>query len=335
MALLNPPAYMQNGTYTARDDRLFLDTIVPTAGVERGFTVTQTPTSSMYVRVTGGRAFVKWTSTANQGSYLVTNDGNIDVPIAAASSANPRKDRVVLTIRDAQFSGSNNDAIIQVLQGDPAGTPNPPVLPANSITLAVVTVPKSASVIVTANVDNSVQDVARISATLAPQAIKCTSTTRPTSNITDGMIIQETDTGLTRVRVGSVWRLLTGEVSANGVLSAVLASNGTGWNVTSANADIRGTALSVYINATYTGSGITVPSTGNIVNQLVCTIKPTWAPALTTGISSTGTGRTIGGYVNPSGQIYLANVAPGANIAKNETFSMAFTGIVSGSTWQV
>lgn len=319
------PSWMQNAEYNAVNDRLLIETIVATDGVERGFEITQTPTSSMQVRVAAGRAFIKWTSNSNYGMYHVVNDGNIDIDIANASTANPRVDRVILEIRDSQYSGSNNDANIRVISGTPAASPTAPAEPANSITLATITVPRNAVSIVTANINTIIRSTARISNTLSPQAIRCTSTTRPTVGIVDGVIIQETDTGMTRIRVGNVWRILSGQIYAANVISSVVQSTVSGWQITSANAVSRNAVVTGYVAFKRTGGTINTGSSGNIGNQQICVVKEDYRPAITVAAATTSTGRTALGYINSSGTVVLANVAPGSNIVTGEAFTLSWT----------
>jgi hypothetical protein len=55
-------------------------------------------------------------------------------------------------VRDAFYSGANNDVIFNVVAGTPAGSPVAPATPANSIALATVAVAANASTIVTADI---------------------------------------------------------------------------------------------------------------------------------------------------------------------------------------
>lgn len=75
------------------------------------------------------RAYVRGSSTTEQGLYLVHNvaqgTGTIDalynVDISAADPTNPRIDQVFLCVEDAQHAGANNQATIRVVTGTPTG----------------------------------------------------------------------------------------------------------------------------------------------------------------------------------------------------------------------
>lgn len=78
---------------------------------------------------TVSKAFVRGSSTTEQGTYLVHNvapsTGTIDaiynVDIAVGDATNPRIDQVYLCVEDAQHAGSNNQATIRVVAGTATG----------------------------------------------------------------------------------------------------------------------------------------------------------------------------------------------------------------------
>lgn len=88
----------------------------------------------------------------SQGSYYGYNDATINLAISASNPTNPRIDLLVATVRDAEYAGSDNDWVIQVVTGTPAASPAPPTAPANSIVLAQVAVAANASSIVAGNI---------------------------------------------------------------------------------------------------------------------------------------------------------------------------------------
>jgi hypothetical protein len=89
------------------------------------------------------------------GVYTVFNDATTVATITAADFTNPRIDLVCVTVRDAFYSGANNDVIFNVVTGTPAGSPVAPATPANSIALATVAVAANASTIVTADITDA------------------------------------------------------------------------------------------------------------------------------------------------------------------------------------
>jgi hypothetical protein len=109
----------------------------------------------MSVRVASGWAAIVGTTTSNMGVYTIFNDAQDTLTITTADPTNPRIDLVCATVRDAFYSGANNDVIFQVIAGTPAGSPVAPALPANSISLATVAVGAAVTQINTANITDT------------------------------------------------------------------------------------------------------------------------------------------------------------------------------------
>lgn len=156
MAAVNPPwAIQARADHPARLFREMLASLRGQAGViaAADMAVTQFGTPNMSVNVAAGKAVVDGTqSSAAQGSYLVYNDATVNLTIGAADATNPRNDLVVAQVRDAEYSGANNDWLLAVIQGTPAPSPVDPIVPANSLTLARVRVNAVASSILNANI---------------------------------------------------------------------------------------------------------------------------------------------------------------------------------------
>lgn len=146
MAEVSPPLWEQNGCTTASMDRQLITGFVCSPGVTRlsagGLLVSTV--SGMSVNVAAGSVFV----TANTSTYLATNDATKALTIAAADPSQTRVDLVVATIRDSQYSGVNNDWILQVITGTPGA--GQPATPASSMLLATLNIaPAATSVTVT------------------------------------------------------------------------------------------------------------------------------------------------------------------------------------------
>lgn len=88
----------------------------------------------------------------SQGSYCAYQDGTVNLTIAAADATNPRIDIVVAAVQDAQYSGSTNQPVLQVVTGTPATTPVAPAAPASAVVLAQVAVAAGATSIDTADI---------------------------------------------------------------------------------------------------------------------------------------------------------------------------------------
>lgn len=87
-----------------------------------------------------------------QGSYCAYNDGTVNLPIAAADPTNPRIDLICASVQDAQYAGSNNQAILQVVTGTPAPSPSVPSAPASTEVLAQVAVAAGVTSITSGNI---------------------------------------------------------------------------------------------------------------------------------------------------------------------------------------
>ena len=157
MTLQTPPSWLQAGSYPAQYDRLTAQALWATTGIigSTSLAVTQNSPAGMSVRVASGWAAIVGTTTTNMGVYTVFNDATTVATITAADFTNPRIDLVCVTVRDAFYSGANNDVIFNVVAGTPAGSPVAPATPANSIALATVAVAANASTIVTADITDA------------------------------------------------------------------------------------------------------------------------------------------------------------------------------------
>ncbi|MEU0600144.1 hypothetical protein ABZ484_18155 [Streptomyces sp. NPDC006393] len=102
-------------------------------------------TAGMTATIAPGRAVVQGTEAA--GAYPVALTDYTSVVFADGDANNPRIDLVVLRIYDAQYDNSGRtEAVLEVVQGAPAGTPQAPEVPAASLPLATVRIPAGASV---------------------------------------------------------------------------------------------------------------------------------------------------------------------------------------------
>ena len=157
MTLQTPPSWLQAGSYPAQYDRLTAQALWATTGIigSSSLAVTANSPAGMSVRVASGWAAIIGTTTTNMGVYTIFNDAQDTLTITTADPTNPRIDLVCATVRDAFYSGANNDVIFQVIAGTPAGSPVAPALPANSISLATVAVGAAVTQINTANITDT------------------------------------------------------------------------------------------------------------------------------------------------------------------------------------
>jgi hypothetical protein len=161
MTLQTPPSWLQAGSYPAQYDRLTAQALWATTGIigSSSLAVTANSPAGMSVRVASGWAAIVGTTTSNMGVYTIFNDAQDTLTITTADPTNPRIDLVCATVRDAFYSGANNDVIFQVIAGTPAGSPVAPALPANSISLATVAVGAAVTQINTGNITDTRVDV--------------------------------------------------------------------------------------------------------------------------------------------------------------------------------
>lgn len=173
---LESPAYVISAdSHSAALFRLAAQSMISGCGVtESGsLAVSQNGTPNMSVNVAAGMIWMPGTlgattgfgnntgaqtayglpsSKTSQGSYGAYNDATVNLAISAADPTNPRIDLVVASVQDAQYSGSNNQPVLQVITGTAAPSPSAPSAPASSVVLAQVAVAAGASSIVTANI---------------------------------------------------------------------------------------------------------------------------------------------------------------------------------------
>jgi len=157
MTLQTPPSWLQAGSYPAQYDRLTAQALWATTGIigSSSLAVTANSPAGMSVRIASGWAAIVGTTTSNMGVYTIFNDATDTLTITTADPTNPRIDLVCATVRDAYYSGANNDVIFQVIAGTPAGSPVAPSLPANSISLATVAVGAAVTQINSGNITNT------------------------------------------------------------------------------------------------------------------------------------------------------------------------------------
>lgn len=115
--------------------------------------VTQTGAPSMAVIVRQGTCMIPGTEGGKQGMYVCHNDADKTISVAAAPGPGlSRIDIVQARVRDSAYSGGNNDWLLEVKTGTPAGSPVAPANDANAITIATIAVGSSVTSINTGNI---------------------------------------------------------------------------------------------------------------------------------------------------------------------------------------
>jgi hypothetical protein len=105
----------------------------------------------------GAQAAYSYPATfTNQGVYSGYQDGTTSLAIAAAGPTYPRIDLVCQSAQDAEYAGTNNQLVLQVVTGGYTGMGSPvlPAAPASSIVLAQVAVASGLTSIVAGDITN-------------------------------------------------------------------------------------------------------------------------------------------------------------------------------------
>jgi hypothetical protein len=157
MAIRTPPSWLQNGVHPAENDRLTTQALWSTTGIIRSGSLQVSANSpiNMDVIVAAGWCAIVGTYQPNMGTYVVYNDAAQALTISNGDPINPRIDRIVVTVQDSYYTGTADNVILQVLTGVPAATPVAPAIPANSISLATVSVGIGAFNINSANITDT------------------------------------------------------------------------------------------------------------------------------------------------------------------------------------
>jgi len=135
-----------------------------------------------------------------------------------------------------------------------------------------------------------------------------------------GFRVVDLTTGRLYVSDGSAWQLIGG---ATATVTTGFTS-GTGWSVTLMRLTSLGNGMaSVYVEATKTGTALTVPVTGDVSNGPVCQLPAGWESAGPATLVSGSVGRMTNGYMpSGSGTVAISGTAPGANIAVGDAISL-------------
>lgn len=213
MAVQSVPVFIQAGSHPAEDVRRMMYSLVGQRGgiVNAGdLAVTQNGTPNMSVNVATGDVFIPGTEGTYQGVYHGENRGSLNLSVTAAHATNGRRDLVVARVKDTAYSGASDTFSLEVLAGTPAASPADPTVPANCWVLARLTVDAAVTSIVTAKItDLRTSYTGQTRAAALGGIVTCTSTTRPTVNISAGTTIYETDSKSVYVYNGATWDLMS------------------------------------------------------------------------------------------------------------------------------
>jgi hypothetical protein len=267
MTLVSPPSWLQAGSYPAESDRQIQQALYATTGIIGTSSLAVSPNSpaGMSVRVAAGWAAIVGTTQANMGVYTFYNDALTTLTVTTADPTNPRIDRVVVTVRDAYYSGAFNDVIFQVLAGTPAGSPTAPAIPANSISLATIAVAAAATSITSANITDTREDV---------------TTNLPAPQLNFGV---NTQTGTTYTTViGDNGKLVT-QSNASAITTTIPPNASVDYSVGAQITFAQYGAGQVTIQG---GSGVTIVSTGATAATPKLRVQYSTATAIQTSVNN-------------------------------------------------
>jgi hypothetical protein len=178
MAAVNPPPWLQAGSYPARNDRLGAITAMlyysgfsfdesaplrPRQGVRPSYQnfqlkVRAATTPNMTVIVSPGICWIDNHDINGYGTYTLINDGDVTLTVAPAGGAGQyRKDSVCFSVYDAETAGSANESRLEIIQGPYAASAGAAVrgtIPPNAIVLADLAIAPSQTSVSTANISD-------------------------------------------------------------------------------------------------------------------------------------------------------------------------------------
>lgn len=154
ITLTQPPVFIQQGEYSARLTRNFLDLVATEGIVGAGdFGVTERAAApAMQVDVAVGRAFITGDDIPNQFRYVVLAEDVTEVPVEPADLVDPRIDLVVVRVLDSDAGVVGDEARVEVITGTAAGSPVVPATPPTALPLAHIAVAANAASILDANI---------------------------------------------------------------------------------------------------------------------------------------------------------------------------------------
>jgi len=187
VTLTQPPVFIQQGEYSARLTRNFLD-LVATEGVTASgdFEVSERAASpAMQVDVAPGRAFITGDDIPNQFRYVALSEDVVELVVQPADLVDPRIDLVVVRILDSDAGVVGDEARVEIIAGVPDASPVAPTVPPTALALAEVAV--AANVVSILNAD--ITDLRVQAAAVFPQRIDTLDDVDVTT-VVDGDILQ-------------------------------------------------------------------------------------------------------------------------------------------------
>jgi hypothetical protein len=153
---------------------------------------------------------------SGQGAYITVFEGTggvVTIPLSAANGTNPRYDRIYSRIYDRgvgdSSGGPSNGGYLEVIEGDPAGSPTIPSIPTDCVPVARILRPANTSNVTTANITDE-----RLSTSLLGAVRQLLPGDDPTTDagVFPGDIRRNRVTSELEVWDGAGWNFLPGSV---------------------------------------------------------------------------------------------------------------------------
>nr|DAZ79717.1 MAG TPA: protein of unknown function (DUF4815) [Caudoviricetes sp.] len=203
------------------------------------------------------------------GALLVQNDGNANVPLPAAPSANSRIDVVYMKQNETRspMSDSSDDPTFGVAKGVAAATPVAPAVPAGALALAQILLP--------AGVSNTAAGGVVITQTYVGAALKGDKLLVQTSaqrdaltNVPEGTLLHNVGDNCDYVRKGDKWRgwnMPWRDIHLDKNTVNMWASNGTA-HIRAQTADINLTGWGSYVKIAQVSNSAFYPAVQQSIN---------------------------------------------------------------------
>jgi hypothetical protein len=157
MSVVSPPGYQQASSYAAADDRRNIVSAMAqrsirdtfNTGARGGWVVGKLPSwsaSGWAVTISPCTGVVENTFASNAGEYVTLNTANQLLTHTSSSGTLNRIDIVGCVVDDAFYSGTLNDAKLEILQGTAvSGTPSAPAIPNTFLPIYQASIPAGSS----------------------------------------------------------------------------------------------------------------------------------------------------------------------------------------------
>lgn len=131
----------------------------------------------------------------------------------------------------------------------------------------------------------------------------------------------------------TTWDQVSGKPTLWDVSSDTTATTvATGWQVLWASSRNRGGITTASVRMRRTGGTISVPSSGNVGNTVLCRLtNPALRPFQYGNLTTSSSGATMLAYINDGGQIILTSTVPNASITTGTEFVLTGTWVSTGN----